>query len=68
MHRIQADITRTRNLAPARRHRTSPRAIKRAHHNSYPVKKPGQASSTRHTGPPAIRLLNPRPPTKIKLS
>jgi hypothetical protein len=36
-----ADITSPRNLSPARRHRSYPRMIKRARHNSYRVKRPG---------------------------
>jgi hypothetical protein len=52
-----ADITRKRNLNPVRRHRTFPRVVKRARHNSYRVKRPGD-KGTRHDGPPAIRLVN----------
>ena len=42
--------------------RTSPRAVTRARHNNYRVKKPGEPASTRHDGPATIRLhtLNPR--------
>jgi hypothetical protein len=36
---IKAGITRKQNLNPQRRHRTCPRAIKRARHNSYRVKR-----------------------------
>jgi hypothetical protein len=56
---VHAEITRKIN--PARRHRTSPRAVKRARHNSYRVKKPDEAASTRHPGPATITLypLNP---------
>ena len=35
-----ADIASPRNLNPPRRHRTYPRVVKRARHNSYRVKKP----------------------------
>ena len=35
-----ADITRKKNLNPRRRHRTYPRVIKRARHNSYRIKRP----------------------------
>ena len=35
-----ADIASKRNLNPGRRHRTYPRVVKRARHNSYRVKKP----------------------------
>ncbi len=52
-----ADITAKRNLSPERRHRTCPRAVKRARHNSYRVKKPGD-NGTRHDGPPTIVLIN----------
>jgi hypothetical protein len=52
-----ASITRSRNLNPERRHRTCPRVVKRARHNSYRVKKPGD-TSTRHDGPATIRLVN----------
>jgi hypothetical protein len=49
-------------MIPPRRDRTCPRAVKRARHNSYRVKKPGEPASTRHDGPATIRLhaLNPR--------
>ena len=53
-----ADITRTRNLNPRRRHRTFPRVIKRGRHNAYRVKKPGD-KGVRHDGPPTIRLASP---------
>jgi len=36
-----ADITRRRNLNPRRRNRSYPRVVKRARHNSYRVKRPG---------------------------
>jgi hypothetical protein len=52
-----ASITRTKNLN-RRRHRTYPRVVKRARHNSYRVKKPGDRG-TRHDGPPTIRLASP---------
>lgn len=58
--RFHAEITR--GLNPPRRHRTCPRVVKRARHNSYRVKKPDEPASTRHPGPPTIRLhpLAPR--------
>ena len=56
---IMADITSPRNFNPARRHRSYPRVVRRARHNSYRVKRPGD-TGTRHTGPPAIRLVNLR--------
>jgi len=52
-----ADITTKKHLNPERRHRACPRVVKRARHNSYRVKKPGE-SGTRHNGPPTIRLVN----------
>ena len=42
-------------LNPPRRLRSCPRVIKRARHNSYRVKRPGDASIT-HTSPPTIKL------------
>jgi hypothetical protein len=55
-----ADITSPRNLNPRRRHRSYPRVIRRARHNSYRVKRPGD-TGTRYHGPPTIRLVNLRP-------
>jgi hypothetical protein len=54
-----ADITHMIN--PRRRHRTCPRAVKRARHNSYRIKKPSD-HNIRHPGPPTItiRALTPR--------
>ena len=52
------DITRRRNLNPRRRHRSYPRVIKRARHNSYRVKRPGD-TGIRHDDPATIRLANP---------
>ena len=52
-----ADITANKHLNPGRRHRTCPRVVKRARHNSYRVKKPGD-SGTHHNAPPTIRLVN----------
>jgi hypothetical protein len=54
-----ADITRGSNLNPPRRDRTCPRVVKRARHNSYRVKRPGD-HGIRHDGPPAIRLVSLR--------
>jgi hypothetical protein len=53
-----AGITRKKNLNPRRRHRTYPRVVKRARHNSYRVKKPGD-TGIHHDGPATIRLANP---------
>ena len=52
-----AAITSPKHLNQ-RRERSYPRVVKRARHNSYPVKKPGQ-HGTRHHAPATIRLLNP---------
>jgi hypothetical protein len=52
-----ADITHPQQLT-TRRERSYPRVVKRARHNHYPVKKPGQ-HGTRHDAPPAIKLVNP---------
>jgi len=41
-----------------RRDRSYPRVVKRARHNSYRVKKPGQ-HGTRHDAPAIIKLANP---------
>jgi hypothetical protein len=56
---ILAETTRKTN--PQRRHRTSPRAVKRARHNNHRVKKPGE-TAVRHPGPPTIKIhtINPR--------
>ena len=52
-----ADITDPRKLN-TRRERSYPRVVKRARHNSYRVKKPGQ-HGTRHSAPATIKLVNP---------
>lgn len=52
-----ADITSPRNLNPPRRHRSYPRVVRRARHNSYRVKRAGD-SGIRYHGPPAIKLVN----------
>jgi hypothetical protein len=38
--RVKASIITKKNLNPERRHRTCPRVVKRARHNSYRVKNP----------------------------
>ena len=43
-------------LIPPRRERTCPRAVKRARHNSYRVKKPGEPASARHRAPATINI------------
>jgi hypothetical protein len=60
------DITRRRNLNPRHRHRSYPRVIKRARHNSYRVKRPGDIG-IRHDRPATIRLANPVLPNMINL-
>ncbi|HEX9540792.1 MAG TPA: hypothetical protein VGA04_21725 [Streptosporangiaceae bacterium] len=52
-----ADITSPAKLNK-RRERSYPRVVKRARHNHYPVKKPGQRG-TRHDAPATIQLANP---------
>ncbi len=54
-----AGITRKKNLNPRRRHRSYPRVIKRARHNAYRVKRPGD-HGIRHDGPATIKLVNLR--------
>jgi len=54
------DITREKNLNPPRRNGSYPRVVKRARHNSYRVKKPGD-HGIRHDGPAAIKLVNLSP-------
>ncbi len=54
---IKASIAARRNLNPPRRHRTYPRVVKRARHNSYRVKRASD-QGIRHDGPPAITLAN----------
>jgi hypothetical protein len=53
-------ITRQKNLNSPRRDRTYPRVAKRARHNSYRVKKPGD-HGIRHNGPATIKLVNLSP-------
>jgi hypothetical protein len=57
---VLADITAKIN--PERRDRTCPRAVKRARHNSYRVKKPHERAGIHHDGPPTIHIhtLTPR--------
>ena len=55
-----ADITSRQNLNQ-RRERTYPRVVKRARHNSYRVKRPGD-HGTRHDSPPTITLVNLKKP------
>jgi hypothetical protein len=56
----RAMARRERCLSPDLRAATEagyPRVIKRARHNSYRVKRPGD-HGTRHSGPATIRLVN----------
>ena len=62
---ITADITKTKNLNPRRRHRTYPRVVKRGRHNSYWIKKPVDYG-TRHDRPATIRLANPAKPARAR--
>lgn len=55
-----AEITAPANLNPPRRHRSYPRQIKRARHNSYKVRTAGY-TGVRHAGPPTINLVNLKP-------
>ncbi len=55
------DITSENNLN-TRRERSYPRVVKRARHNSYRVKKPGDTGA-RYNGPPTIKLANPPTPS-----
>jgi hypothetical protein len=49
---IMPDITNSHHLSPRRRHRSYPRVIKRALHNSNRVKRPGD-TGTRANPPPS---------------
>ena len=60
---IYAEITR--KLNPRRRHRSCPRAVKRARHNSYRVKKRDEPASIRHDGPATIRLPHDQAPRSM---
>ena len=55
--------------SPPRRERTCPRAVKRARHNSYRVKKPGEPASTRHRAPATINIrgLTPEQHDQLRL-
>lgn len=59
-HRIRTEIivrvTAKRNRNPVR-HRSYPRVVKRARHNSYPVKRECH-NGTRYSGAAVIRLAN----------
>jgi hypothetical protein len=55
--KVMREITVGRHLHRPRRHRTYPRVVKRARHNSYRVKRAGD-SGVRHTGPPTVVLVN----------
>jgi hypothetical protein len=57
--RIHTEVTRKK--LRSRRHRTCPRAVKRARHNSYRVKKPDEPASIHHNGPATILIHRLRP-------
>ena len=59
-------ITSPRSLNSVRRHRSYPRVVRRARHNSYRVKRRGD-SGTRYHGPLTIRLVNLPATIKINL-
>ena len=62
MPHVLAEITR--KLNHPRRDRDCPRAVKRARHNNYRVKKRDEPASTRHYGPATIELRRLKlPPT-----
>jgi hypothetical protein len=54
---LKRDITRNKHLNPKRRDRSYPRVVKRARHNSYRVKRPGDVG-VRHDGPAIVSLAN----------
>jgi hypothetical protein len=54
---VMREITLGRHLHRPRRHRSYPRVVKRARHNSYRVKRAGDIG-VRHTGPPTVVLVN----------
>jgi hypothetical protein len=58
--KAHAEITRRKHLNPPPRHRSYPRVVKRARHNSYRVKR-ATDTGTRHAAAPTIRLVNTRP-------
>jgi hypothetical protein len=57
LDRVTAAITSPKHLNK-RRERSYPRVVKRARHNSYRVKKPGQ-HRTRHDAPAKARKSHP---------
>jgi hypothetical protein len=61
--KVIASLTTKRNLNPRRRHRTYPRVVKRARHNSYRVKTAADAG-VRHDRAATIKLVN-LPPAAI---
>jgi hypothetical protein len=56
---VRAELIAPRHLL-TRRHRSYPRVVKRARHNSYKVKRLGD-TGTRHASPPTIYLPNLKP-------
>ena len=59
---VLVDIATRTN--PARRDRTCPRAVKRARHNGYRVKKRDEPASIRHDGPATINLHRLKQPAR----
>jgi hypothetical protein len=53
-------------MIPTRRERTCPRAVKRARHNNYRIKKPAEQAG-RHDKPAAIRIHAMTPAQQINL-
>ena len=60
MPHVLAEITR--KLNHPRRDRDCPRAVKRARHTSYRVKKPDEPASTRYDKPATIHQHRLKPP------
>ncbi len=52
-------------IIPPRRERTCPRAVKRARHNNYRVKKPDEPASIRHPAPATIRFHSLKPTSRM---
>ena len=61
MHaRLVRKLTAKRSLNPARRHRSYPRVVKRARHNSWRVKRATDVGR-KHPGPPALAIQGIKP-------
>lgn len=61
--RTVLQVGRPRNRNPSRRHRSYPRAVKRARRSSYRERRPSD-KGIRHAGPPAVALLPRQPRTR----